>query len=181
MRRLPVCLAALAALLAGCSSTDDNADDPGSAVEAQLDVVRSATHAFHNLEAAVAAGYPRSVEQCLVHEQHGAMGYHHVNAAYVDETLDLERPEILLYERLSDGSYRLNAVEFIVPYAFLPRDAEPPVLLGERLRREDNLQLWYLHAWIWRDNPDGVFADFHPDVQCPPEDRQVFMPRTDPT
>src|SRR5690606_29746697 len=71
MRRLPVCLAALAALLAGCSSTDDNADDPGSAVEAQLDVVRSATHAFHNLEAAVAAGYPCGDRKVLGQVFHG--------------------------------------------------------------------------------------------------------------
>lgn len=108
------------------------------------------------------------------------MGFHHVNVEYVDDKLELERPEILLYERLPDGSYRLNAVEFIIPYRILPRDAEPPVWLAQTLRREDNLQIWYLHAWVWRDNPDGVFADFHPDVQCPADDRKVFMPHADP-
>src|SRR4051812_26738137 len=36
---------------------------------------------------AVAAGYPRTVADCLVHEHHGAMGYHHVNRAYLSPTL----------------------------------------------------------------------------------------------
>lgn len=26
-----------------------------------------------------------------------------------------------------------------------------------------------LHAWIWKGNPNGVFADFNPKVSCPEE------------
>ena len=26
---------------------------------------------------------------------------------------------------------------------------------------------WYVaHAWVWMDNPSGVFADWNPDVDC---------------
>src|SRR5207237_10734483 len=108
---------------------------------------RAATRPDRTLDSAVAAGYTRDVGDCLVHEHHGAMGYHHVNRGYVDAKTDVERPEILLYERLPDGSYRLNGVEFIVPYRVWPRDSVAPVLLNQTLHHEDNLQLWYLHVW----------------------------------
>lgn len=137
--------------------------------------LRAATRGFQSLDAAVAAGYAATVRECLVHEHHGAMGYHHVNRAYVDARAEVERPEILLYERGADGRARLNGVEYIVPYAAWPRDSVPPVLMGQTLRREDNLRIWYLHVWAWNENPDGVFADYHPRVTCPDSARRVFM------
>lgn len=180
MRKLRACVPLVIMLAAACSSAQNNRKASADMEPAGLDVVRNATRPFHQLDAAVAAGYPRTVNDCLVHEHHGAMGYHHVNSKYVDASLELERPEILLYERVDDGSYRLNGVEFIVPYRAWPRDSVAPVLLGQTLRREDNLKIWYLHAWIWKENPDGVFADFHPDVQCAADTRKIFKPRTDP-
>ena len=35
------------------------------------------------------------------------------------------------------------------------------------MKPEDTFQYWYLHVWAWRDNPEGMFADFNPVVQCP--------------
>jgi hypothetical protein len=142
--------------------------------------LRAATRAFLSLDSAVAAGYPREVPECLVHEQHGAMGYHHVNRNYVDATAKIENPEILLYERTPDGKYRLNGVEFIVPYRAWPRDSVAPVLMGQKLKHEDNLNIWYLHVWAWRDNADGLFADFNPVVQCATAAAKVFKPFVDP-
>ena len=26
---------------------------------------------------------------------------------------------------------------------------------------------WLKHAWIWKHNPAGMFADFNPEVTCP--------------
>ena len=27
---------------------------------------------------------------------------------------------------------------------------------------------WYIaHAWIWKHNPAGMFADWNPEVSCP--------------
>lgn len=138
--------------------------------------LRAATAPFRSLDSAVAAGYPREVRDCLVHEHHGAMGYHHVNRAYVDGTLDVTHPEILLYQRLPGGEYRLNGVEFIVPYRAWARDSIAPVLMGQRLKHEDNLGIWYLHVWAWTDNADGLFADFNPGVTCPPGSAKVFKP-----
>jgi hypothetical protein len=136
-------------------------------VAGAVDRLRDATRPFQVLDSAVAAGYPRSVPDCLVHEHHGAMGYHHVNRAYADAKLDVERPEILLYERLPGGAYRLNGVEFIVPFRVWPRDSVAPVHMGQTLHREDNLKIWYLHVWAWTKNPEGLFANFNPVVACP--------------
>ncbi|MEO7085670.1 MAG: hypothetical protein ABI442_15100 [Gemmatimonadaceae bacterium] len=106
----------------------------------------------------------------------GAMGYHHLNRAYVDATLDIDHPEILLYERRADGTYRFNGVEFIVPFRDWPRDSVAPVLMGQTLRREENLKIWYLHVWAWANNPDGMFSGFNPDVACLNGTGKVYKP-----
>jgi hypothetical protein len=96
------------------------------------------------------------------------MGFHHVNRGLVDTKLELERPEILLYERQTDGRYRLNGVEFIIPFRLWPRDSVAPTLMGLTLKQEIELQLWYLHMWTWTENASGLFADWNPAVRCPP-------------
>ena len=182
-RILGVASAGLVALGAGAHPVSVLAQSASSAtteVTQGLARLRAATQAFRSLDSAVMAGYPRTVADCLVHEHHGAMGYHHVNSKYADATVDIEHPEILLYERMPNGDYKLNAVEFIVPYRAWPRDSVAPVLMGQRLKHEDNLKIWYLHVWAWSDNADGVFADFNPSVQCPPAASKVFKPYEQP-
>jgi hypothetical protein len=147
-----------------------------AATTSALDALRAATRRFQNLDSAAAAGYVRDVADCVVHEHHGAMGYHHANRALNDAKVETEHPEILLYERTPDGVYRLNGVEYIVPYRAWPRDSIPPIALGQRMKHEDNLQIWYLHVWAWTDNTDGLFADFNPSVQCPASASKVFRP-----
>jgi hypothetical protein len=136
--------------------------------------LRAATKSFDVLDNAVAAGYPREAKDCIVHEHHGAMGYHHLNSKYVDGTLVPEHPQFLLYQRLADGTYRLNGAEFIVPYRFWPRDSTAPVFMGQKLLREDAFKYWYLHVWAWNANPDGLFADFNPNVSCLPGTAKVY-------
>ncbi len=144
-----------------------------------VSLLRVAAAKYRNLDSAVAAGYPRTVAQCLVHEHHGAMGYHHMNRAYLDNKVEIDKPEILLYERLADSSYRLNGVEYIVPFARWPRDSTPPVLMGRRMYREDNLKIWYMHVWAFKDNRDGLFANFNPSVRCRGSDSRVYVPTAD--
>ena len=151
------------ALLAACGGTTASG---APAVEQDVARIRAVTTPFHVLDSAVAAGYAREVRQCLSDAEHGAMGYHHVNRALVDDVVEVERPEILLYERMPTGDYRLNGVEYVVPYRVRPRDAEPPTVMGQSLRRSDPLELWYLHAWVWTGNPAGLFADWNPVVKC---------------
>jgi hypothetical protein len=173
-----VALATVAAwtLAAPTLAAAQDAPPDSPAVAKALDSVRAAIRRFQNLDTAAAAGYSRDVPACLVHEHHGAMGYHHTNPSLADAEVETQRPEMLLFERLPGGAYRLNGVEYIVPYRAWPRDSTPPVALGQRMRHEDNLQLWYLHAWVFTANPDGVFADFNPDVQCPAAASRVFKP-----
>ena len=160
-----------ALVLAGCA-----VHSARPAYEDDLARLRAATQPFHNLDNAVAAGYPREVPDCLVHEHHGAMGYHHVNRGYLDTKRDVERPQILLYERLPNGEYRLNAVEFIIPYRLWPRDSVAPVMMGQQMHHEDSLKIWYLHVWAWLENSDGLFANFNAAVSCPASSRKVYTP-----
>jgi hypothetical protein len=129
-------------------------------------VVRAATAAYRVLDSAVANGYAASVPQCLADSTHGAMGYHHVNRSYLDNRIELDKPEILLYERKADGSYGLNGVEYIIPYRAWPKDSVPPTLMGRDMFRSEPLQLWYMHMWVWMPNRAGLFADWNPAVQC---------------
>ncbi|MGQ0562210.1 MAG: hypothetical protein ACT443_10085 [Gemmatimonadota bacterium] len=179
MKKLSFCIVSMVAVVAvsNCGArTHDMSAGYDANVADGISRLRAATRAFHVLDSAVTAGYAREVAECLVHEHHGAMGYHHVNRTYVDAKLEVERPEILLYERLGDGRYRLNGVEFIVPYRAWPRDSVAPTIMAQQLKREDNLKMWYLHAWVWTDNPDGVFSDFSPTVACPADKRKIYTP-----
>jgi hypothetical protein len=115
-------------------------------------------------DAAIAAGYP-AASNCVAHPQHGAMGYHFQNDALLDTTLDVEKPEVLVYEKMTDGSFKLNGVEYLVPIAAWKRD-EPPTIMGQKLKRADSLGIWYLHVWIWEPSPSGVFSDWNPRVKC---------------
>ncbi|MFW6079268.1 MAG: hypothetical protein ACODAE_06590 [Gemmatimonadota bacterium] len=135
-------------------------------VARDIERIRTATAAFRSLDSAVAAGYSRDGGACLDNPPEGAMGYHHVNEALLDDRIEVERPEMLVYERLPDGEYRLNGVEYIVPFSAVPPTAEPPTVMGRPLRASASLEIWYRHVWVWRDNPSGMFADWNPNVEC---------------
>jgi hypothetical protein len=93
------------------------------------------------------------------------MGYHFQNNALLDTTLDVDHPEVLVYERKPDGGFKLNGVEFLVPIAAWTAP-EPPRVMGQALKRADRLGIWYLHVWTWEASPSGLFADWNPRVKC---------------
>ena len=168
-RMVLVCLLAIA-----CGS-GPRAERPNPQVRADLARLREVTRPYQSLDAAVAAGYPRDVKDCIVHEHHGAMGYHHLNRNNLERNISVERPQFLLYERTPGGQYRLNGVVFIIPFRFWPRDTVAPVFMGQTMKPEDNFKYWYLHVWAWRDNPLGVFSDWHPSVYCAEAARKVYI------
>lgn len=137
----------------------------GEDVDRDVERVRKATEKFKSLDKAAAAGYAREIAHCVDNPPHGAMGFHHDNPSLMDAKLDVKRPEILVYERLPGGEYRLNGVEYIVPLAAWKKD-EPPRIMGQSLKRAERLGIWYLHVWVWQANPKGLFADWNPDVKC---------------
>jgi hypothetical protein len=136
----------------------------GDAVDRDVAKVRSATARFKTTEAAEAAGYKR-VTDCVEHQPAGGMGYHFQNNALLDTTLDVEHPEVLVYEKMPEGAFKLNGVEFLVPISAWTA-ADPPRIMGQALKKADSLGIWYLHVWTWERSPSGLFADWNPNVKC---------------
>jgi hypothetical protein len=151
---------------------------PSEEVNRQLAELRRATARFQDIEVARAAGYtvlfdpdgdgPGSA--CLSHPTEGGMGEHYIHPDRLLDggALNVSRPEALIYEPQKNGGYRLVGVEFVILFSDLPKTAEAPVLLGQQFMPNDNegFKLWALHAWVWRNNPAGMFAPWNPTVTC---------------
>lgn len=136
-----------------------------AAVHQQLAALRAATAIYHDFDTATQPGLwtvpvPQPLE-CLEGPS-GGMGYHFVNPGNFG-VLDATRPQALIYEPDQDGSMRLVAVEYIVFGA--PTDT-PPVLFERNFHWNERFGIWALHAWVWRGNPHGMFADYNPIVSC---------------
>lgn len=163
-------LAVAIALLAGCARNAPQQSSSSDATTAKIRDGFAQLHAgadrFRTFDSAVAAGYPAQSANCYYEPGTGAMGYHHVNRALVGRDLDPAKPQILLYERTADRRYNLTAVEFIVPYRLWPKDSTPPQVMGLPLGHVDVLNTWGLHMWLWKENRNGMFAWWNPDVQC---------------
>ena len=128
--------------------------------------VRQATVQFHDYSVADTTGGYDLLDVCFDDPANGAgMGYHLVKGIN-DTHLDPLQPEALVYEPTADGHPgHLVAVEYIVPMSL---SATAPEVMGMPLHANPGLGLWVLHAWVWRGNPDGVMADFNPNVAlCP--------------
>ena len=69
----------------------------GDAIDRDVAKIREATAKFQMSKAAEAAGY-KLATGCVQHQPAGAMGYHFNNEALFDATLDVEHPEVLVYE-----------------------------------------------------------------------------------
>ena len=141
---------------------------------------RASTARFHQLAEAEAAGYglpPAGVplHECIASfDDTGAMGFHYINGALLDTTLDPTQPEALVYAPNADGRLRLVAVEYVVfqePWIAEHGD-EMPMLFGQEFmpvgfpNRFEIPAFFALHAWIWKNNPSGTFEPFNPAVSC---------------
>ena len=150
---------AIGVLSAPAAQASNGSDDSA------LAGVRQATAAFHDIGAAEAAGY-HPLLSCFDLPGVGGMGQHYVNTSLLDATVVADQPEALVYE-VDGDRLQLVAVEYIVPWSAWVSPT-PPQLYGRSFYRVDSLQLWALHAWIWRPNPLGMFANYNPNVKlCP--------------
>ncbi len=94
--------------------------------------------------------------------------------------IDFTRPAVLIYEPQADGSMALVAVENLVfrsawhaaghsgPPSFHGQawDAmadDPATPIDEAHGFEPHYDR---HVWLYRDNPNGMFAQFNPNVSC---------------
>ena len=148
-----------AAVLAVASPGVANASNAGG--QGSLGAARAGTAAYHDLSAV-----PSSYEPflpCLTSTA-GGMGKHWVDfGRVVDPAEDAAHPEALVYAETSKG-YRLVAVEYIVP-AGLVDPNNPPSLFNQTFNAEyvpGAGDLYVLHAWIWNNNPAGMFQDWNP-------------------
>jgi hypothetical protein len=151
----------------------DPAQTPGQ--HHDLNRALRATQAFRDIEKAKAAGYERASD-CEDDPKYGAMGIHYANPELVaDGKLDVERPEILVYQPTHSGKLRLGAIEYFSVDADqdLATDADRPWMFevpfdGPMLGHNAEMPIHYdLHAWLYRHNPAGVFAMWNPAVECP--------------
>jgi hypothetical protein len=146
----------------------------------ELADIRRVTAQFHRVEAAMAAGYElgyvngagvRIIAGCISHPTAGAMGYHYFNKALIDDlVVDPLKPEGLVYESLPNGELKLVSVEYVVPGANSnpPGVSQPPSVLGMPMHILVPAVGFYIHhAWVWKHNPAGMFADWNPEVTCP--------------
>ena len=130
-----------------------------------LAAARAGTAAYHNLQTAVDDDFiePFTPNPCFTLPDAG-MGFHYLKPSRVDLSPVAAEPELLVYMPGDDGIMHLVAVEYLVPG--FPDDT-PPELFGQQFHYTPLVSGWTLHAWIWRNNPDGIFADFNPKLRCP--------------
>lgn len=135
-------------------------DEAGQAL-AQL---RRATAAYHDIEAALADDFVL-LHGCEARPGEGQVGAVYIRPDRLGLGIDPSRPQGLLYEPDADGRMRLLGAELAIPYP-LWTDEEPPEFLGAQFQQEDEFGVWALHVWLWRHNPEGMFAQAHPGVDC---------------
>ena len=132
-----------------------------SAGNRAISSIRASTARYHSVDAAIAAGYlPASP---CVSSPAGGMGIHYVNAGLVDDVHDPAQPEALLYEPTKNGKLRLVAVEFLHTGETAPESSLEgtftPSFPGAPWKLD-------LHAWVWQNNPAGMYEPFNPNVSC---------------
>jgi hypothetical protein len=135
-----------------------------------------ATAGYQDVSVAEAAGYGSSLDTlgCFQSPGHGGMGVHYINGDLMDATVDITKPEALVYELGAAGHITgLVAHEYIVPIEAWT-SSKPPTLFGMNFHRHPTLPLWVLHTWLWKDNPAGVFEDWNAAVRLCPAGVPVF-------
>jgi hypothetical protein len=137
--------------------------------------VRQATEQFQHVENA-APDY-KLIFGCVSGGDVGAMGMHFLNGKLLgDGDVDVYHPEILLYEPLPNGQLQLTGADFLVDAAEWDSNPKhkgaPPELMGQLFHYFEapnrfGLKAFYtLHVWAWKDNPNGTFANWNPNVSC---------------
>jgi hypothetical protein len=168
---------------AGVLSPQLRAQEQGAAKAAQhheqanvdglVRVVREATERFKDVEDAEAAGY-HLLFGCVSGPDSGAMGLHYVNLDLVgDGELDPAKPEIVIYEPTKNGRLKLVGADFLVYAAdWDSKGVGTPQLMGQLLHLFESpnrfgLPAFYtLHVWAWKENPTGMFVNWHSKISC---------------
>lgn len=138
-----------------------------------LKIVRDSTVRFKDASVAIAEGYALQFG-CVSGSDSGAMGLHYVNGNLVNGgVLDPTRPQIVIYEPMPDGTLKLIGADYLViAEAWHKKHTETPEMMGQLFHLFEapnrfGLPAFYtLHVWAWKDNPNGAFVNWHPQVSC---------------
>jgi hypothetical protein len=160
------------------SQTNELSPDQKTKASLLLRKVRDATERFQNVEVAKGSGY-QLLFGCVSGDSEGAMGLHYVNLTLLNNVnqsgvFEVDQPQIVIYEPTADGHLRLTGADYLVYADSWDKlhPADPPQLMGQLFHLFDSpnrfgLPAFYsLHAWAWKDNPNGAFVNWHPNVSC---------------
>lgn len=172
----PLALLAAAALFAACEEPAPVAPDLEFAPleqraaedNAALATLRRATARYHDLDAAVADGFV-FLHGCEVRPDEGPAGILYVHLdRLLDGAIDPALPDGLLYAPSRNGKPKLAGVELAV-FQSQWAGQDPPEFLGTSFQTEEEFGAFGLHIWVWSHNPEGMFAQAHPGIECGPE------------
>ncbi|MFB6141198.1 MAG: hypothetical protein ABEJ26_12280 [Halosimplex sp.] len=136
----------------------------GPSPEEQAREAREPLSKYRDVSAALADGYRTAAT--YVRSDDGVVGTPFVDRS-VDE-LDPERPQVLLYDLTSEGRYELMGAKWYRP---TEETDSPPSLFGKSFAgpQEDEVSLvpehYGLTAWLFRENPEGLFRSANPAVE----------------
>jgi hypothetical protein len=201
--RVPLSYQALTAMLA--SGDDPPAElqmtrQQLSRLVAQLDAVRQGAEKYRDINAAIADGYVQTTGVVP------NMGAHFNNPDRIrDGAFDPSEPEILIYKRGKDGNWELTGTSFVLPRQ-LVGDDHPDGFAGaldnwhvhyalclgrtsgDRTASETECAKrggtfiesygWMIHAWVFDENPMGVFSMWNPNVPPLVSEQSLIDART---
>ena len=144
-----------------------------SQASALIQIVRDSTERFKDVAQAEKEGYALQFG-CVSGPDSGAMGLHYVNGALVNAgVIDATHPQIVIYEAQPNGRLKLIGADFLViADAWDKKNQGPPELMGQLFHYWESpnrfgLPAFYtLHVWAWKENPNGAFVNWHPNVSC---------------
>ena len=148
--------------------------DQKNKASALIKIVRESTARFKDVLVAEREGYALQFG-CVSGPDSGAMGLHYVNGALVGSgVLDATRPQIVIYEPTANGGLKLIGADYLVLADIwnAQHPEGPPQLMGQLFHFFESpnrfgLPAFYtLHVWAWKDNPNGAFVNWHPNVSC---------------
>jgi hypothetical protein len=150
-------------------------------VDSDVAALKAATEKYKDVEVALADGFMK--DDMCVSSPAGVMGYHYANPKRLEAAPDVTKPPILVYQPDGKGGRKLVAVEYFQADKDqnLKTDDDKPSLYGLKfdgpmLGHTPGMPIHYdLHAWVWQDNPAGMFAQFNPKGSCAVSGEQVSM------
>jgi hypothetical protein len=160
-------VAALAVGAATLPAQAAPAPDSPSTMNKLLAATRAGVAKFHDVDAAIAAGYVQ-VSECTESPE-GAMGIHFLNPAAVHPgSVDPSQPQMLTYGPSANGGLELWSAEF-----FEPEVGQPQPMYGSQAfdgpmpGHGPGMPTHYdLHVWVGKHNPAGTFAEWNPSLHC---------------